>query len=63
MSENKWLAVDGDIGMCVEWYAMWFSLGESVSVFLCASGLLDKLKEVFVLLPEMNTQKEYFKFN
>lgn len=60
MSENKWLAVDGDIGMRVERYAVWFSLGgEAVSVFLCVSGLLDMLKEVFVLLPETNTQKDY----
>ncbi len=30
-----------------------------ISQCLCVSGLLDKLKEVFVLLPEMNTQKDY----
>lgn len=59
MSENKWLAVDGDIGMSVEWYAVWFSLGEAVSAFLCVSGLVDLLKEGFVLLPEKNTQKDY----
>jgi len=33
--------------------------GEAVSAFLCVSGLVDLLKEGFVLLPGKNTQRDY----
>lgn len=58
------LPVDvADVGMRVEAIRrvilIRFGRGENRSASFCVSGLVDTLKEGFVLLPEGHTQKDY----